>query len=84
MNDSDQKAEQWFVKIRLSASDPTSGPCQLRYSESLIVDSFATSSSWLLEIRCCIDRMKPQAIADKHKQAGEVETPVELKTRNGA
>ena len=57
-----QRAVQSTLKNLLSANGPTSGSCLLRCSESSFgTSSSATSSSLLLETRCCIDRLKSQS-----------------------
>ena len=69
MSGDDQKAGRLTRGIRLSASVPTSRPFVLRCNKSSVVVSFSTSSSLALENRCCIDRLKPQPIADsQYKQ----------------
>ena len=59
-----QISGQSGVGSLLSANDSTSRTFVLRCNKFLVDTSWSTSSSLYLEIRCCIDRLKPQSLAD--------------------
>ena len=53
------------VVTRLFASGPTSRLCQLQSSAfEVSVCSYATSSAFILSVRCCVDRLSPQPVTD--------------------